>query len=359
MIRVLIVDDSALVRRTLVEILTRDPEVEVVDTAGNGADAIAKIRRLRPDVVTLDVMMPQLDGLKVLAHVMRENPVRVLMLSSLTQEGAETTLHALELGAVDFVDKAALALPPEDGSLGGELLAKIHAIAKIDLSRLGRYAARAVKAGTIALGPSAAGADIVIVGTSTGGPTALQQLIPALPASLPASVVVVQHIPRGFTGPLADRLNAMSALTVREAAEGDIVRPGEVSVAPGGVHLKFCRRGETTVIVLDPEPSDSLLRPSVDVTMKSAAEIWGNRAVGVLLTGMGNDGTLGMRVIRSKGGRTLAESEESCVVYGMPKAAVDLGVVDEVLPLDRMAERIAAAVRPSPGGAEQLPLAGC
>jgi two-component system chemotaxis response regulator CheB len=188
------------------------------------------------------------------------------------------------------------------------------------------------------------GADVVVVGASTGGPPALQALIPSLPADFPAGVVVVQHIPAGFTRPLAGRLDAASALSVREAEQGDRIRPGEVLVAPGGRHLSFANRGGEVVVVIDLEPSETLHRPSVDVTMQSAAERWGRRSAGVLLTGMGTDGAWGMWAIRARGGWTLAESEESCIVYGMPRAAVELGAASEVVPLGEIAARLTAAV---------------
>lgn len=342
-IRVLVVDDSPLVRQTLGRILAADPGVSVVATAADGVEALAKIRAVRPDVVTLDVMMPRLDGLKVLAHVMRESPVPVVMLSSLTQEGADETLQALDLGAVDFVDKNALLLSG-DPAAGRDLLGKIRMAVAVDPARLGRRTQ--VRAGSAlrAPGRAAGGAGLVVVGASTGGPPALQHLIPALPVDLPAGVVVVQHIPAGFAGPLAARLDAASSLSVREAEQGDRVRPGEVLVAPGGRHLTFAGRVEDPVVVLGFEPTESLLRPSVDVTMQSAAERWGARAAGVLLTGMGIDGAAGMWAIRSRGGWTIAESEESCVVYGMPRAAVELGAAVETAPLGSIAERLLAAL---------------
>ena len=188
------------------------------------------------------------------------------------------------------------------------------------------------------------GADVVVVGASTGGPPALQALIPALPADLHAGVVIVQHIPAAFTRPFAGRLNAASALSVHEAEQGDRVRPGEVLVAPGGYHLTFADRGGESVVVLDSEPAATVHRPSVDVTMQSAAELWGRRSAGILLTGMGTDGAWGMWSIRARGGWTLAESEESCVVYGMPRAAIELGAASEVVPLGKMAARLVAAV---------------
>jgi two-component system chemotaxis response regulator CheB len=343
-IRVLVVDDSPLVRHTLERILAADAGVQVVATASDGIEALAKIRSVRPDVVTLDVMMPRLDGLKVLAHVMRERPVRVVMLSSLTQEGADETLQSLDLGAVDFVDKTALLLSGDPAAAGRDLLGKIRMVAAVDPSRLGLRTGLPAQPAAPAPKRGAGGAEIVIVGASTGGPPALQGLIPALPSDLSAGVVVVQHMPAGFTRPLAGRLDAASGLSVREAEPGDRVRPGEVLIAPGGRHLSFVRRGAETVVALGLEPSESLHRPSVDVTMQSAAERWGPGAAGVLLTGMGSDGAAGMWAIRSRGGWTIAESEESCVVYGMPRAAVELGAVDEVAPLGSIADRIVAAV---------------
>jgi two-component system chemotaxis response regulator CheB len=343
-IRVLVVDDSPLVRRTIEILLAADPEVTVVGNAADGLDALAKIRGLRPDVVTLDVMMPRLDGLKVLASLRGENPVRVLMLSSLTQEGAEETLQALDLGAVDFIDKTALLISGDPATAGRDLLAKIRTAAAVDPARLGRR--ETPRGGVPAAAPPQrpGGADLVVIGASTGGPPALQALIPALPADLRAGVVIVQHIPAGFTRPFAGRLDAASALSVREAEQGDRVRAGEVLVAPGGRHLRFTERGGELVVVLDAEPSDSLHRPSVDIAMKSAAGVRGRRSAGVLLTGMGSDGAWGMWDIRTRGGWTLAESEESCVVYGMPRAAVELGAASEVVPLAQMAARLAAVV---------------
>ncbi len=342
-IRVLVVDDSPLVRRTLEGVIGEGPDTSVIGTATDGIDALAKIRSLRPDVVTLDVMMPRLDGLKVLACAMRDNPVRVLMLSSLTQEGADVTLQALDLGAVDFIDKTALLSAPDPAQIGQELLAKIRTAAAVDPARLGRR--REVAAAVTprpAAKPSPAAAALVVIGASTGGPQALQALIPALPADLGAGVVVVQHIPAGFTRPLAARLDAAGALSVREAESGDRIRPGEVLFAPGGQHLSFVTRGGEPMVTLAQEPAQTLHRPSVDVAMQSAAEQCGARAAGVLLTGMGSDGAWGMWAIRARGGHTIAESEESCVVYGMPRAAVEMGAAVEVAPLGEMAARIVA-----------------
>lgn len=343
-IRVLVVDDSPLVRRTIEKLLGEDPGVKVVGIAADGLDALAKVRDLRPDVVTLDVLMPRLDGLKVLACLMRESPVSVLMLSALTREGANETLQALDLGAVDFIDKAALLSGGDPASTTRDLLSKIHTAAAVDSSRLGRRATVGGDTPGVTALMRPGGADVVVVGASTGGPPALQALIPALPADLPAGIVIVQHIPAAFTRSFAGRLDAASALTVREAEQGDPVRPGEVLIAPGGFHLTFANRGGELVVVLDHEPAETLHRPSVDVTMQSAAGLWGRRSAGVLLTGMGTDGAWGMWSIRARGGWTLAESEESCVVYGMPRAAVELGAASEIVPLGQLAARLVAAV---------------
>jgi two-component system chemotaxis response regulator CheB len=333
----LIVDDSAFVRRAVTRMLGEAPDIEVVGTAVDGEEGLAKARQLQPDVVTLDIKMPRLGGLETLERLMAERPVPVLLLSSLTQEGADVTLRGLELGAMDFVDKSSVE-PMGMLGLAEELVTKVRALAsaRVKLPRRGP--------GRAAVAPPGARADLVVVAASTGGPSALTTLFSALPAALPVAIMVVQHIPRGFTRSLAERLDARSAVPVREATDGDSVEPGRVLVAPAGIHTRLRRRGERVRVVLDEEPRETLHRPSADVLMASAAAIYGPRAVGVVLTGMGSDGTEGLRAIREAGGRTLAESEETCVIFGMPKAAASAGVVSLSVPLDRMAEEILAAV---------------
>ncbi|MGD8897317.1 MAG: chemotaxis response regulator protein-glutamate methylesterase [Acidobacteriota bacterium] len=335
--RVLVVDDSAFVRKAVTRMLGEAPDIEVVGTAADGEEGLAMARDLRPDVVTLDIKMPRLGGLETLERLMAERPVPVLLLSSLTQEGAEVTLRALELGAMDFVDKSSVE-PMTMLSLTEELVTKVRALGSARVKVRPRGPARAA-------GPAeGAGAELVVIAASTGGPSALQTLFSALPAGLHAAVLVVQHIPRGFTHSLAERLDARSAIPVREAADGDLVEPGRVLVAPAGIHTRLRRRGGRVRVILDEEPREALHRPSADVLMASAAAIFGPRAVGVVLTGMGSDGTEGLRAIREAGGHTLAESEESCVIFGMPKAAAAAGVVSRTVPIDRMAEEILAAV---------------
>ena len=336
-IRVLVVDDSAFVRKAVVRMLGEGADVEVVGTAADGEDGLAKARELRPDVVTLDIKMPKLGGLETLERLMAERPVPVLLLSTLTQEGAEVTLRALELGAMDFVDKSSVE-PMSMLSLTRELVEKVRALghARVKGRRRGK--------GRSAAPEKEEAAEVVVIAASTGGPSGLQLLVSALPAGLRATILIVQHIPRGFTRSLAERLDARSAIPVREAADGDLIEPGRVIIAPAGIHSRLRRRGARVRIVLDEEPRDALHRPSADVLMVSAASVFGPRTVGVVLTGMGSDGTEGLRAIQAAGGRTLAESEETCVIYGMPKAAVAAGVVSRVVPLDRMAEEILATV---------------
>jgi two-component system chemotaxis response regulator CheB len=335
-IRVLVVDDSAFVRKAVERMLGTADDIEVVGFAADGEEGLARARELRPDVVTLDIRMPKLGGLETLERLMAEQPVPVLLLSTLTQEGAEVTLRGLELGALDFVDKSSVQ-PMNMLSLAEELVAKIRALGGA------RVRARPRPAPSSA-GGLAAPAECVVIAASTGGPTALQTVVGALPAGFPAAVLVVQHIPRGFTRSLAERLDARSALPVREARDGEPVEPGSVLVAPAGIHSRVVRRGGRVELALEEEPRGALHRPSADIVMASTAEVFGAAAVGVVLTGMGSDGTEGLRAIREKGGLTLAESEETSVIYGMPKAAVEAGVVERVVPLERVAGEILAAV---------------
>lgn len=344
MIRVLVVDDSAFVRQAMVRMLASAPDIEVVGTAVDGKDGLEKAQALRPDVVTLDIKMPRMGGLEALRRIMTECPVPVLLLSSLTSEGGEITLRGLELGALDFVDKSSVQGHMNLLDLADELQAKVRALARVPRDKVHALDPRLADARAPLPAPHAQGAEVVVIGTSTGGPPALQSIIPKLPQGLSSAILIVQHMPVGFTRSLADRLDSRSALPVREAQEGDSVAPGVVLIAPAGRHMKVQRRGPVTKVWLDDEPRSALHRPSVDVLMASVAKVYGARSLGVVLTGMGSDGVEGLRAIRQSGGRTFAESEESCVIYGMPKAAVEAGVVDRSVPLSRMADEILAAV---------------
>jgi len=338
-IRVLVVDDSAFVRKALTRMLGDAPDIEVVGTAVDGQDGLEKALTLRPSVITLDVKMPRVDGLEALRRIMSECPTPVLLLSSLTSEGADITLRGLELGALDFVDKSSVQGHMNLLGLADELRAKVRALAS-SLRRPAppRPAPRASEV------PQPGRAEAVVIGTSTGGPAALQAIIPRLPANLAAPILVVQHMPLGFTRSLAERLDQKSALVVREARDGEPPQPGRVLVAPAGRHLKLRRVQGEPRLWLDYEPLDALHRPSVDVLMQTAARVYGPAVMGIILTGMGSDGVEGLRAIRAAGGLTLAQSEDSCVIFGMPKAALEAGVVHRAVPLERFPDEILAAV---------------
>ena len=342
-IRVLVVDDSAFVRQALSRMLGGDSEFEVVGLAVDGKDAIEKVRALKPDVVTLDIQMPRMGGLEALEEIMADNPVPVLLLSSQTREGADVTLRGLELGALDFVDKSRVQGNMNLLNLTEELREKIRVIRRVHVARRPRPIVLPESAPAL-VAVRKPRADVVVIATSTGGPPALQAIVPRLPKDLQSAVLVVQHMPVGFTRSLAERLDARSGLRVREAEAGDQIAPGEVLIAPAGQHMKVKRRGSGVRVVLDDEPRAALHRPSADVLMASVAKVYGTRALGIVLTGMGSDGVEGLRAIRGAGGRTLAESEETCVIYGMPKAAAEAGVVDKSVPLHQMAEAILSAV---------------
>jgi two-component system chemotaxis response regulator CheB len=344
-IRVLVVDDSAFVRRALVRMLDASPDIEVVGMAVDGKDGIDKVKELQPDVVTLDIKMPRLGGLEALKQIMEESPVPVLLLSSLTTEAADVTLRGLELGAMDFVDKSSVQGNMNLLNLAEELKAKIRALASVPRGRL-RSMMRPTPGERLPLGhaPMPSHTEVVAIGTSTGGPSALQAIIPRLPEGLGTAILIVQHMPAGFTRSLAERLNSRSVLPVREAADGELILPGHVLVAPAGKHMKVRRKGPGLRVWLDDEPRQTLHRPSIDVMMQSVAQICPGTSLGVLLTGMGSDGVEGLRAIKDAGGKTLAESPETCVIYGMPKAAVEAGVVGRSVPLTKMADEIVSAV---------------
>lgn len=342
-VRVLVVDDSAFVRRAVARMLGAAPDLELVGLAKDGQEALDLAAELRPDVITLDVRMPRLDGLAVLERLMQTQPTPVLLMSSLTRAGAEVTLRGLELGALDFVDKGRAQGHMGLLALGEELRAKVRALAGIAPRAAAVVDDLAPSAG---VGPGEPRLDAVAVAASTGGPTALQTIMRGLPAGLPAAVLVVQHIPAGFTRALAERLAARGALPVTEAQAGEPVLPGRVLVAPAGRHMRVERRAGSVRVRLADEPRDSLHRPSADVLMDSVAAVYGPRALGVVLTGMGTDGAAGLRAIRAAGGRSLAESEESCVIYGMPKAAVEAGAVERLVRVEALAREIAALIGP-------------
>ncbi len=352
MIRILVVDDSAFMRKALSMMLSEDPEIQIIDTARDGVEAIDKVRKLAPDLVTLDIEMPRMDGLTALRHIMKEHPCPVLMVSSLTREGAQATLDALEAGAVDFIPKQLSFVSLEITKIKAELIAKVKAIVRTRRGSLG--GAATVPPSRPERIPSSLHfrrARLVAVGISTGGPAALQKVIPFLPADFPLPVAVVQHMPPHFTRSLAKRLNGLSPLEVVEAEKGMKVVPGKVYIAAGGKHL-ILRAAGPDVIVATPEEPATLHRPSVDVMFESACRAYGGRVLAAVMTGMGHDGRDGAASIRKRGGKVIAQDEASCVVYGMPKAVVDAGLADAVVSLDRMArvlyEAVGVAAQPPP-----------
>ena len=336
-IKVLIVDDSALVRQLLTEMIGADPAFEVVGTAADPFVARDKIKQLKPDVLTLDVEMPRMDGLTFLENLMRLHPMPVLMVSSLTEHGADVTLQALELGAVDFVTKPKLDV--QAGLLAdAELLrAKLKAVARARLS------ARQAPVTTAAL-PSARRLygttdKLIAIGSSTGGTEAVKEVIRRMPADAPA-IVVTQHIPAAFSAPFAARLDRCGAMRACEAQDGQQIVPGHVYVAPGGRHLQVVRSGARYVCKLNDEAPECFQRPSVDVLFRSVAQHVGPNAVAAVLTGMGEDGARGLLAVLKAGGRTLIQDEASSVVWGMPGAAFKLGAAEAVLPLAQIAEQL-------------------
>ena len=380
MIRVLIADDSAFMRKVLSDLFNSQSDFQVVGTAVNGQDAIEKVKKLHPDVLTLDVIMPVMDGLNALAVIMEQCPLPVVMVSSTTQKGTNETIRALALGAVDFVSKAGGAISKID-TIKDEILAKCRLAAKaharknftaskplvykpkptfdeqptrrIEVKR--RTGLVLGQKPTINRVPSTTepvkktitgtGKKLVVIGTSTGGPQALQAVVTRLPGNLPCGVVIVQHMPAGFTKSLADRLNSISEIAVKEAEHDEIIKPGQVYIAPGDYHLRIAPAGGgERKIVLSQEPRVGNLRPTVNYMFDSAAQ-FGRDLVSVIMTGMGADGCEGMKKIKATGGYSIAQDESSCVVYGMPKAVVDAGLADEIRPLNKIAEAIVEAVR--------------
>jgi two-component system, chemotaxis family, protein-glutamate methylesterase/glutaminase len=357
-IRVFVVDDSTFARRSIARVLGADPGIKVVGEAASGTEALVRVPAASPDVVTLDLAMPGMDGLATLRGLLARDPaLRVLMLSMHTREGAEATLEALAAGAVDFVDKSRFGMMEFDG-LGRELRERIKALATVRWGDgLGR-AANGATGSTRRPGESAAGPsvrppmDLCVLGASTGGPAAIQYVLEALPAAFPLPLAIVQHMPPGFTGPFARRLDQRCRLRVREAEDGDRLEPGRVLIAPAGLHLRV---NGNLAVTLSSEPAQARHVPSVDVLMLSAARARPGRVLGVLLTGMGDDGADGMATIHAQGGITLAESEASCVVYGMPRAAWERGAVTRLLPLPALAEWLAGITAASPAGAPARP----
>ena len=347
-IRVLIVDDSAFMRTALARMVISDPALWVVATAASGIEALQKIGTLDPDVITLDVQMPGLDGLETLRRIMAQFPRPVIMVSSATLKDADTTFSALAAGAFDYVPKQLSPTSLNLFDIRADLIAKIKAAAESRHSRdyfiLTRKPPRAVDLLMRDASPSPPA--IVALGISTGGPKALEEILPALPGDLPVPILVVQHMPVGFTAPFAERLNNLCAVSVCQASHGDIVQPGVVYIAPAGSHMTVDRPTNLrTVICLSDGPENHVHVPSADVMMQSVAFAFHSEAMGVIMTGMGSDGAQGMNAIHREGGLTVGQDEPSCAVYGMPRVCAEMGILDRVVPLSQIPHEILQATR--------------
>ena len=343
-LRVVVIDDSAYVRKVVREILSRSPFLEVVGTARDGQEALDLVEQLDPDVVTCDLIMPELDGVGFVREQMQRKPVPIIIMS-VAKETAEAALTALDAGAIDFVQKPTALASEKIFEVSNELIEKVKAAGNISLKRIPTPSAPQSAARVEPAVDGTHSVDLVVLGISTGGPQALKRLIPQLPADLPVPVVMVMHMPVGYTEMYAAKLNELSNLEVREAAEGDELKPGRVFLAQAGRHLSLKRDADGTVLThLDARPFNTLHRPSVDVLFQSAAEVYGNRVLGVVMTGMGSDGKEGAAWIKAQGGLIFTEAESSCVVYGMPGVVMEAGLSDKSIALEDMAHAIREVV---------------
>lgn len=333
-------------RATIKQMLAADPALDVVDAAGSGPVALAKVQELQPDVVTLDVEMPGMDGIEVLRRLMADMPTPVIMLSAHTQEGAQRTMEALEAGAIDYVAKPTGVAGGGLRDVAATLIEKIHAASRANVQRLWGIAARPAAVAArpkpaTPVRPSAPAAfttyngPVVAIGISCGGPATLVEMFPSIPADFPP-IILTQHMPPGFTRSMAERLDRISNIDVKEAANDDVLRRGLALIAPGDSHLTLAGRPGTLKVRLDQGPPACGHRPSADVMFRSAAKLCGARTIGVIMTGMGNDGAEALGLIKAAGGRTLAQDQATCVVYGMPKVAAELGNAEKVVPLDEI-----------------------
>lgn len=340
-IKVLVVDDSAFMRKVISDLLEEDPRIKVIDRARNGKEAVEKVVKLQPDVVTLDVEMPEMDGLAALKEIMRLKPTPVIMVSSITRKGAEITIKALTLGAVDFVTKPSGTISLDMQVVAQELREKIIAAASVAVDKLAGIVSLPIaevrKLPLVRKGQ----VELVAIAASTGGPRAIQSILEKIETTSMVPIVIVQHMPKGFTKSFAERLNEVSKLDVVEGYDNLPLKPNLAVVAPGGSHLivEYNKMGQLVCRLSDMPPLHSV-KPAADLLFLSVADTVGGASLGVILTGMGRDGAEGAKAIRQKGGYVIAESSETCVIYGMPKAAVESGSVDEVLPLYEIPKRL-------------------
>ncbi|MCG3090082.1 protein-glutamate methylesterase/protein-glutamine glutaminase [Sporosarcina cyprini] len=367
--KVLVVDDSAFMRKLISEMLSSHPDLEVIATARNGKDALEKVQLLKPDVVSMDIEMPVLNGLQALKRIMETNPVPIVMLSSTTEIGAANTMTAMEYGAVDFVAKPGGPISLNLKDVEREIIEKVVAASKVKITTLTQKAGGSQQNSPEKVPPLVQEAHVpkeeqwnsavlkkkitkptntfVIIGTSTGGPRALQEVLTKLPSDIGVPILVVQHMPPGFTKSLADRLDGLSSIHVKEAADGELLSAGTAYIAPGGKHLKIVKVGTAFCVRLDSEELPRMgHRPSVDVLFESAAAIQDARFVAVVMTGMGHDGKAGMQILKkSRNAICIAESEKTSVIYGMPKAIIESGLADQVVDLQNIASTIVESLK--------------
>jgi two-component system, chemotaxis family, protein-glutamate methylesterase/glutaminase len=344
-IRVLVVDDSAFMRKTISAILNEADDLEVVATARDGLDAVKKVTDYRPDVITLDIEMPRLEGLQTLGYIMSECPTPVVMVSAYTESGAETTMKALEYGAVDFVCKPSGPISLDLDKVAQELVSKVRLAAQVDVTRLRFIEVERLQGSAGPTQSLVSGRQVVVIASSTGGPRALYDIIPLLPPDLPAALLVIQHMSQGFTKMLADRMDRISRIRIKEAEDGEPVLTGHAYFAPGNYHMLVESEAGREVIRLNQAPPRNSVRPSADVTLESVVKLYGANCLALILTGMGHDGTAGARLVKQAGGRVSVQDEATSVVFGMPRSVIDAGLADVVLPLDAITEHIVRQVQ--------------
>lgn len=353
MIKVLVVDDSIFMRKIISDMLKEETDIEIIGSAKNGREAVDMTLKLKPDVVTLDVEMPVMNGLEALKIIMKESPTRVIMVSSVTKEGAKETIEALNNGAFDFLPKPSGAISLDIRKVKDELVEKIRAAKESDIKILTKsYKEDRIKLSKFVKvtqndrpSPATGKERVVAIGISTGGPKALQNIIPEISADIDAAILIVQHMPPKFTKSLADRLDLLSNIKVKEAEHGDVIKKGTAYVAPGDYHMIVVEENGEKVIKLNQEENYNGHRPSVNVLFKSVAEIYGKNAIGVIMTGMGGDGAEYLKKIKDAGGKTIAQSKDTCVVFGMPRVAIELGAVDDIVDMEKIPERIEELLR--------------
>jgi two-component system chemotaxis response regulator CheB len=347
-IRVLIIDDSGFFRRRLTEIFSTDPELEIVGTAADGQEGVRQLMALQPDVVTMDIEMPVMDGISAVREIMTTRPTPILMFSSLTSEGAKATLEALAAGAMDFLPKRFRDICEDPERMRQTLCARVRMLAKAPLprSKIEVVQVQSDKAASALSAVVRRDLRLIVIGASTGGPVALQEVITQLPANFPVPILLIQHMPASFTPAFAERLNKLAAIHVSEAQDGGSLAAGAVLLAPGGQQLTVTERGgRLKAHVFQETAAQVHYRPSLDITFASAAHVCSGQVLGVILTGMGSDGCEGARLIRQAGGNIWAQDEASCVVYGMPAAVVRAGLAERVLPLTQIGPAILASMR--------------